>query len=188
LKTRGTGSKPKSRPSASRMGVQRTCGRIIFSVVAMRSWPIKLFTIGFVFSAREAGRIQGPRSYQAEQGPCVRAVSHATILLELANCLYECRTCGRPVFERGTVGNSRLAGESAEAFSAAGFFGDLVRDGLCGVSLSGKLRVSQPTAVRHMRLLEQAGLVRRKGIRPWTFCKRDKARIGEIKKAMAATI
>jgi ArsR family transcriptional regulator len=61
--------------------------------------------------------------------------------------------------------------------------GDLVRDGVCGVFIADKLGVSQPTASEHLRVLVQAGLVRAKRIKQWTFYKRDEKRIGEAKKA-----
>ena len=62
-------------------------------------------------------------------------------------------------------------------------YGDLVRDGVCGVFIAEKLGVSQPTASEHLRVLVQAGLVRAKRIRQWTFYKRDEKRIAEVKKA-----
>lgn len=66
--------------------------------------------------------------------------------------------------------------------------GDLVRDGVCGVLLAEKLRVSQPTLSEHMRLLSQAGLVTSKRIKRWTFYKRDEARIRKFKRSLAATL
>ena len=66
--------------------------------------------------------------------------------------------------------------------------GDLVKDGVCGVLIARKLRVSQPTASEHMKILCQAGLTRPKRIKKWTFYKRDEARIRQIKKTMLARI
>ncbi len=66
--------------------------------------------------------------------------------------------------------------------------GDLVKDGVCGVFIAEKLGVSQPTASEHLKVLSQAGLVRAKRIKQWTFYKRDEARIREIKKAILAGI
>jgi DNA-binding transcriptional ArsR family regulator len=63
--------------------------------------------------------------------------------------------------------------------------GDLVKDGVCLVFIAEKLGVSQPTATEHMKVLSQAGLVRSKRIKQWTFYKRDEARIREIKKEIA---
>lgn len=66
--------------------------------------------------------------------------------------------------------------------------GDLVRDGVCGLLLARKLRVSQPTLSEHMRILSQAGLVRGKRIKQWTFYKRDEQRIRELKRAIATQV
>lgn len=59
--------------------------------------------------------------------------------------------------------------------------GDLVKDGVCGVLIAAKLRVSQPTASEHLRILAQAGLVSGKRIKKWTFYRRDEAGIRKIK-------
>jgi ArsR family transcriptional regulator len=66
--------------------------------------------------------------------------------------------------------------------------GDLVKDGVCGVLIAEKLGISQPTASEHLRILTQAGLLKAKRIKQWTFYKRDTARISEIKKTLAAKI
>jgi DNA-binding transcriptional ArsR family regulator len=63
--------------------------------------------------------------------------------------------------------------------------GDLVKDGVCLALIAKKLGVSQPTATEHMKVLSQAGLVRPKRIKQWTFYKRDETRIREIKKEIA---
>jgi DNA-binding transcriptional ArsR family regulator len=60
--------------------------------------------------------------------------------------------------------------------------GDLVEDGVCGLLIARKLRVSQPTASEHLRVLVQAGLVRSKRIKQWTFYKRDEGRIKAMKR------
>ena len=60
--------------------------------------------------------------------------------------------------------------------------GDLIKDGVCGVSISRKLRVSQPTASEHLKILLQAGLIRGKRIKQWTFYKRDEVAIRSVKK------
>lgn len=65
-------------------------------------------------------------------------------------------------------------------------YGDLVRDGVCGVFIAQKLRVSQPTASEHLRVLVRAGLLRARRIKQWTFYKRDEKRIAEIKRALRA--
>jgi DNA-binding transcriptional ArsR family regulator len=60
--------------------------------------------------------------------------------------------------------------------------GDLEKDGVCGFLIAKKLRVSQPTASEHLRILAQAGLIRGKRIKKWTFYKRDEERIVATKK------
>jgi ArsR family transcriptional regulator len=62
--------------------------------------------------------------------------------------------------------------------------GDLVKDGVCGLFIAQKLGVSQPTASEHLRILTQAGLVRAKRIKQWTFYKRDEKRIAEVKRVL----
>jgi len=66
--------------------------------------------------------------------------------------------------------------------------GDLVKDGVCGLRIAEKLGVSQPTASEHMRILAQAGLVRAKRIKQWTFYKRDEPAIRKIKKLISASV
>jgi len=63
--------------------------------------------------------------------------------------------------------------------------GDRIRDGVCGVHIAARLRVSQPTASEHLRILAQAGLVRGKRIKKWTFYKRDEAGIKRLKALIA---
>ena len=60
--------------------------------------------------------------------------------------------------------------------------GDLVKDGVCGLLIARKLRVSQPTASEHLKVLAAAGLIRGKRIKQWTFYKRDEAEIKRMKK------
>jgi DNA-binding transcriptional ArsR family regulator len=59
--------------------------------------------------------------------------------------------------------------------------GDLVVDGVCGLLIAEKLGVSQPTTSEHLKILTQAGLLRTKRIKQWTFYKRDEVRIKELK-------
>jgi DNA-binding transcriptional ArsR family regulator len=66
--------------------------------------------------------------------------------------------------------------------------GDLVRDGVCGVFIADKLGLSQPTVSEHLRVLVQAGVLRPKRIKQWTFYKRDEARIKELKRAIRDAI
>jgi DNA-binding transcriptional ArsR family regulator len=62
--------------------------------------------------------------------------------------------------------------------------GDLVEDGVCGVRIAEKLGVSQPTVSEHLKILSQAGLLRPKRIRQWTFYKRDEVSISKVKRAI----
>jgi ArsR family transcriptional regulator len=56
------------------------------------------------------------------------------------------------------------------------------------VFIARKMRVSQPTASEHLKILQQAGLVRAKRIKQWTFYRRDEARIRRIKKSILTGI
>ena len=60
--------------------------------------------------------------------------------------------------------------------------GDLLSDGVCGLFIAQKLGVGQPTVSEHLRVLVQAGLIRARRIKQWTFYKRDEARIAQVKK------
>jgi|SRR6476661_1995324 DNA-binding transcriptional ArsR family regulator len=66
--------------------------------------------------------------------------------------------------------------------------GDLVRDGVCGLLIAQKLKVSQPTASEHLKVLARAGLIRSKRIKQWTFYRRDEARIRELKRTILQSI
>lgn len=66
--------------------------------------------------------------------------------------------------------------------------GDLVKDGVCGLLIAKKLRVSQPTASEHLKILSSAGLIRGKRIKQWTFYKRDENEIRRIKKSILEKI
>ncbi|HXY99136.1 MAG TPA: helix-turn-helix domain-containing protein [Stellaceae bacterium] len=66
--------------------------------------------------------------------------------------------------------------------------GDRVRDGVCGLFIARKLRVSQPTASLHLKVLAQAGLIRAKRIKQWTFYKRDETRLRAIKRTILAKV
>jgi ArsR family transcriptional regulator len=63
--------------------------------------------------------------------------------------------------------------------------GDLVKDGVCGALIAAKLAVSQPTVSEHLKILAQAGLIRPKRIKQWTFYKRDEKEIAAAKRAIA---
>jgi DNA-binding transcriptional ArsR family regulator len=66
--------------------------------------------------------------------------------------------------------------------------GDLVKDGVCGLLIAEKLKVSQPTASEHLRILSEAGLVRGKRIKQWTFYQRNEAGISEFKRALLKSL
>jgi ArsR family transcriptional regulator len=66
--------------------------------------------------------------------------------------------------------------------------GDLVRDGVCSCLIAKKLRVSHPTASEHLKILSQAGLIRGKRIKQWTFYKRDESTIRKIKKTVLPNV
>jgi ArsR family transcriptional regulator len=66
--------------------------------------------------------------------------------------------------------------------------GDLVTDGVCGVLIARKLRVSQPTASEHLKILARAGFLRPKRIKQWTFYKRDEAQIKKMKRVISTHV
>src|ERR671919_1780258 len=66
--------------------------------------------------------------------------------------------------------------------------GDLVKDGVCGLLIANKLNVSQPTASEHLKVLSQAGFLRAKRIKQWTFYKRDESAIRAIKRLMLTKV
>jgi DNA-binding transcriptional ArsR family regulator len=63
--------------------------------------------------------------------------------------------------------------------------GDLIKDGVCGVLIANKLGVSQPTASEHLKILCQAGFLRAKRIKQWTFYKRDEKALKGFKRSIA---
>ena len=66
--------------------------------------------------------------------------------------------------------------------------GDLVDDGVCGVLIADKLGISQSTTSRHMKLLTDAGLVRPKRIKQWTFYSRDEKAIKALKQRIGRSL
>jgi DNA-binding transcriptional ArsR family regulator len=66
--------------------------------------------------------------------------------------------------------------------------GDLVKDGVCALFLAEKLGVTQATLSEHMRVLVQAGLVRAKRVKQWTFYRRDEHRISSLKQRLLARL
>ncbi|HLN00702.1 MAG TPA: helix-turn-helix domain-containing protein [Bryobacteraceae bacterium] len=63
--------------------------------------------------------------------------------------------------------------------------GDLVKDGVCGLFIARKLKVTQPTASEHLNILADAGLVRGKRIKQWTFYQRDEVALRKLKNLMS---
>jgi DNA-binding transcriptional ArsR family regulator len=59
--------------------------------------------------------------------------------------------------------------------------GDLVKDGVCSVFIAKKLRITQPSASEHLNMLADAGFIRGKKIKQWTFYKRDEKAIRRVK-------
>ncbi|WP_027143480.1 metalloregulator ArsR/SmtB family transcription factor [Mesorhizobium sp. WSM3626] len=59
--------------------------------------------------------------------------------------------------------------------------GDLVEDGACALLIAEKLGITQATLSEHMRVLTQAGLLRTKRIKQWTFYRRDEDRIADAR-------
>jgi ArsR family transcriptional regulator len=66
--------------------------------------------------------------------------------------------------------------------------GDFAEDGVCSVYLADKLGVTQPTTSRHMRLLVDAGLVRAKRKKGWTFYRRDEVGLRKAQGLIAASM
>jgi DNA-binding transcriptional ArsR family regulator len=62
--------------------------------------------------------------------------------------------------------------------------GDLVKDGVCGLLITEKLGISQPTLSEHMRVLVSSGLVDAKRIKQWTFYKRNERAIAAFKRGI----
>jgi DNA-binding transcriptional ArsR family regulator len=66
--------------------------------------------------------------------------------------------------------------------------GDLAKDGVCGLLIARKLKVSQPAASEHLKILARAGLIRGKRVKQWTFYRRDERKIAQLKKAITAKL
>lgn len=49
--------------------------------------------------------------------------------------------------------------------------GDLVQDGVCVGFITEKIQLKQPTVTNHMKILQEAGLVKSKKIKNWVFYK-----------------
>ena len=58
--------------------------------------------------------------------------------------------------------------------------GDLVKDGVCSLFIARKLKVTQPTASEHLSILTDAGLLRGKRIKQWTFYRRNETALRKL--------
>jgi len=56
------------------------------------------------------------------------------------------------------------------------------------VLIARKLRVSQPTASEHLKILARAGLLRPTRIKQWTFYKRDESQIKKLKHLIVSQV
>lgn len=63
--------------------------------------------------------------------------------------------------------------------------GDLVEDGVCSLFIARKLKVTQPTASEHLSILTEAGLLRGKRIKQWTFYRRNESALRKLKARVA---
>jgi len=66
--------------------------------------------------------------------------------------------------------------------------GDLVKDGVCGLLVTEKLGVSQPTASEHLRVLSDAGFLVGKRIKQWTFYRRAETEINTFKALLKRSV
>jgi ArsR family transcriptional regulator len=66
--------------------------------------------------------------------------------------------------------------------------GDLVKDGVCGLLIARKLRVSQPAVTEHLKILSQAGFLKSKRIKKWTFYKRNEKAINTLKRSISKCV
>jgi len=62
--------------------------------------------------------------------------------------------------------------------------GDLVKDGVCSCFIARKLKITQPSASEHLNMLADAGLIRGKKIKQWTFYKRDERAMRRVKEML----
>jgi DNA-binding transcriptional ArsR family regulator len=89
--------------------------------------------------------------------------------------------CGPPFADLASGFNSRVSCRRDAPGTAFG--GPPLR-----VSIAEKLGVSQPTVSEHLKVLSQAGLLRPKRIKQWTFYKRDEASISKVKRSIIVKI
>src|SRR5580693_502395 len=62
--------------------------------------------------------------------------------------------------------------------------GDLIKDGVCGLLIARKLKVTQPTASQHLNILVSARLIRGKRIKQWIFYQRQEKEVRRIKRSI----
>ncbi len=67
-------------------------------------------------------------------------------------------------------------------------YGDLVEDGVCADFIREKLGISAATATQHLKVLSDAGLIRPKRMKQWTFFKRVEPAIAAIKQQIEVEI
>jgi ArsR family transcriptional regulator len=66
--------------------------------------------------------------------------------------------------------------------------GDLVKDGVCGLLIARKLRVSHPAVTEHLKILSQAGFLKSKRIKKWTLYKRNEKAINTLKRLISKCV
>ena len=66
--------------------------------------------------------------------------------------------------------------------------GDLLKDGVCGLLIARKLKVSHPAVTEHLKILSQAGFLKSKRIKKWTFYKRDEKAIQRTRREISRSI
>jgi len=59
--------------------------------------------------------------------------------------------------------------------------GDLVKDGVCALLITEKLRVTQPTASEHLRILVDASFITGTKIKQWIFYRRNEQALAAFK-------
>src|SRR5580704_8999372 len=180
-------SKPKSPPSASMIGVRRMCGRMVFSVATICSRSICVAGIGVTLGSLERGRRSGRNDFRRKRFAFLRS---SRVLLYLGSWLIVYMNLEPALAALSSTRRLQILAwlKTPREHFPPQVYGDLVKDGVCGVFMARKMRVSQPTASEHLKILQQAGLVRAKRIRQWTFYKRDEARIRRIKRIISRTI
>jgi DNA-binding transcriptional ArsR family regulator len=178
---------PKSPPSASIIGVRRMCGRMIFSVAVIRSGSIWVSGMGIVFLGAERGGHNSRNRYVRKS--CA-FLAPFRVLLYLGSWLIVYMNLEPALAALSSARRLQILAwlKNPRAHFPPQVYGDLVKDGVCGVFIARKMRVSQPTASEHLKILQQAGLVRAKRIKQWTFYRRNEVQIEKIKRLFSATI